>query len=778
MPSLIDLRSGKTKTIATIFKVTERIGSGHFAEVYKAYNLRTETDMALKIYLGYDERSKHRAKEEIEVLQKLDELNTDYFPQPKKGLRIYKTANRNHPFIPMELCEYIENDGKSKRPVSLREIMPVANSETNPQKEIPEFWEYITFVNFILYICDAVHMLHKQDIIHRDLKPANILLKNPYGETAIKPFFIDFNTSSRSGDQLCLGGTESYLPPEVLSEKRKISDPADDLWAVAKIVFELLFGIGQQIKGGLETHSLIDFSPPTELTEHLLKALSAKPNDRFLNAEEFHNAFINCFPIEGIGTEEPEEEDLFISSDEIIWIRENKSRIVGDIIKVLSGENEIPVFKEIKDHVSSIYSSLYQDDTESFDLKDEIVRLGTNAIPVIIEESYKLIHDSEEFKIISNALEELSLQKPVLAKRAIEIYCVSSDYSVRKMSRILCDKIQFFPTNLIDSIIENDALYLPEERVNIADICIKWSTDSDVMMSLNRYMCREYTLDQQRYLDLRDKIALRMKELNFEEKAALILEDTKMRIWEELPEYEALDESLKRTVDEGLLQLFADAFSCLGEEALNYIQQAGLPIRCDKEQLPIRRNFYFKLAMRYAPARQELFKMLKRLPTKEVFYAVKKLYNLTDEEKEIFANAAMKLQIEVKVEIDFPELFERYLIQGLKNDRYTLCHEGGITTIKLIKNKITDEYDPEKIKRILSLFEFYRNRHRNKVLELLTDHWDTFSNTDYVFSVHVLTEYNLPSIYKQKAIDLLNLDISNSARQEAATKAIDKLLQR
>ena len=47
MSSLIDLRSGKTKRIGH-FEVTKLIGSGHFAEVFKAYNLMTKTDMALK----------------------------------------------------------------------------------------------------------------------------------------------------------------------------------------------------------------------------------------------------------------------------------------------------------------------------------------------------------------------------------------------------------------------------------------------------------------------------------------------------------------------------------------------------------------------------------------------------------------------------------------------------------------------------------------------------------------------------------------------------------
>ena len=778
MSPLIDLRSGKTKKVGH-FEVTQLIGSGHFAEVFKAYNLMTKTDMALKMYLGFDERTKDIAKREISVLQKLDELRTDYFPETKEGLRLYKTGNRNHPYFLMELCECIGHDGISKQIVSLKDIMPSPNSETNPRIEMPEIWEYNSFVGFILYLCDAVHMLNNQGIVHRDIKPANILLKKPPGETSIKPFFVDFNTSSRSGDQLIFGGTESYLPPEVMSQKRKNPDPADDLWAISKIIFELLFGLGQQIKGGLKPHSLINFALPSDLTEQLLKALSANPDERFSDAEEFHNAFINCFTIDEEGVEETEQKDFLISSDEIIWIRENRPRIVRDIIEVLGGENEIPVFKEIKDRVSSIYSSLFQGETESFDLKEEIVRLGTNAIPVIIEECYKLLHNSKEFDIISNALEVLVIQKPELAKRAIEIYCVSSDYSVRKMSRILCDKIQFFPTNLIDSIIDNDTLYLAEERVNIADTCIKWSTDSDVMMSLNRYMCREYILDKSLYPDLRDKIALRMKELKFEKKAGLILGDTKMRLWEELPEYEDLDKSLKGIVDTGLLQLFADAFSCLGEEALNYIQQTDLPLRCEKGELPIRRTFYFKLAMRYAPARQELFKKLKRSPTKEVLFAFKKLENLSDKEKEILADAAKELHIEDEVEIDFSELFERYLNRGFQNDRYTLCHKGGVTTINLIKNKIADESDPEKIGRILSLLEHFRNKYREKVVGLLIDHWTIFSNTDYMLSIHVLTEYKIPSvIFNKKAMHLLQLDLTNPERQDAATKAIEKLLPR
>ena len=131
-------------------------------------------------------------------------------------------------------------------------------------------------------------------------------------------------------------------------------------------------------------------------------------------------------------------------------------------------------------------------------------------------------------------------------------------------------------------------------------------------------MCREYIIDKQRYYELKKRIASRLSELNFGDKAGLIVDDTRMKIWEEIKEYEQHAASVKDKIDKGLLELLADAFSYLGEEAFDYMKNKGLPISCDGEngkiygRLRIASAFVGKLALRFDPARKWLFDRLSK----------------------------------------------------------------------------------------------------------------------------------------------------------------------
>jgi serine/threonine protein kinase len=770
---LIDTRSGKTKTVLTYYEVTDLLGMGRFSEVYKAYDLFHKTDVALKIYNNTDESAGEIAKAEEATLSKLAELNSDYFPR-SKGIRLF---NR-HPMIPMELGEFIGKES-IRSIISLKDIMPNVKTAVTPKMELLEFWEQDVFFQFILDLCDAVRLLHKCEIIHRDIKPANILLKKSAGEEHIKPFLLDFNTSARCGTVTCMGGTECYLPPEVVSGKRTEPRIADDLWALSLVIWELLFGIGQKVDKKLDPHRLLGFKPPTKFMDIVFLALSAREEDRYLDAETFYNDFNEAlfeYKVE-IGVEKVDDKRLFFTQDQVIWAQESKPRINEDILGVLSGENEIPVLKETKDRVAFIYSLIIQEESSSFNLKSEIEQLGTKAIPAIIEESYKIPVESSIFEKIAEALFSLAEKDRELAVKTINMYCVASDYCVRKLCFSLCKRLRYFPTILIESILEDDALYLPSERVDIADLCIMYSDDDSVMLPLNKYMCREYILDRNKYSDLKDKIASRAKELNFEKKAELIVEDTKVRIWEELKEYEELDGSRKEEIDDGLLQLFGDAFAFLEEGALDYIKRSKLPSVCNEGRLKIASTFMGKLARKYPPARKWLFEELKKMPEWDKFVAARSLKRSFDrEEKGIFDSASKILKIDVE-DINIQRVFNRYIEAGMNKDLRILRYEGEKETINLIEQEISGKCDNNKLEKILCILREFKNAHRFRIVKLICNNWETLAGADYAETVYVLTEFSIPDeSLRLQALRLLDKGL-HTANSEIARAGIDQILK-
>jgi serine/threonine protein kinase len=66
---LLDIASGRVQAIGTFYRATELLGSGRFAEVYKAFDSLSQTEVALKIYREADEKALSMAKQENEVLR-------------------------------------------------------------------------------------------------------------------------------------------------------------------------------------------------------------------------------------------------------------------------------------------------------------------------------------------------------------------------------------------------------------------------------------------------------------------------------------------------------------------------------------------------------------------------------------------------------------------------------------------------------------------------------------------------------------------------------------
>jgi serine/threonine protein kinase len=764
---IIDTSGGRSKLIG-FFEATEFLGSGRFSEVYKAYFQRGCTDVALKIYIGMDEKTMNIARNEVDILQALEKAGSGYFAAPRGGMRTFK----NHPYFAMEIGEYTGHDS-NKKIISLKNIIP-SKEPNNEIYEVPEFWTRETFLEFILELCTAVRILHDQEVIHRDLKPSNILLKKTSSDNYIKPFILDFNTSIWMGNHLKLGGTERYLPPEVKTGSRKQAAMTDDLWAVASIIWELIYGFEQNIEKGCTPHGLIDFTPPEGLISVLLKALLPIQTERFSDAAAFYSAVESILHHSNGEWSSP-------NSDEIIWATGNKNNIKDDIIEVLNVGGEILISKEIKDNVEFIFSSLSQMETQTFDLKNDIVQLGTKAIPAIIEECYRIPFESSDFKVISDALGVLAVNGHDLAVRAIDTFCVSSDYNVRSMCLSLCEKLKYFPTNLIYNILEDDSLYLPNEKVYIADLCIQISEDSNVMLALNSYMCREYILDSRgaRYAEIRNKIASKMKNLNFDKKAQVIVEDSKMRIWEDLPVYKKLTNEKQIEADKGLLQLFGDAFMSLGQEALDYLNDPGLPSKCQKGKLPIARTFITKLSNNYKAARDWLFCELSKLPpNRDLFYAAERFSSdFSDKERDIFTRAANSLNVTLRDKsIDIPKVFENYIAMGGNEELKILYWEAMVPTLDLVEEKIALVSDLNKMKNILSLLSFYKNKYRERILGIIFNNWESLVNSDFELLVDVLCDYDIPGNMRGTAIRVLNKELDCADRHTAAREGLDRIL--
>lgn len=96
---------------------------------------------------------------------------------------------------------------------------------------------FLSRVNLLIQMLQALAYLHRRSLLHRDLKPANVLVDSE-GQVHV----LDFGLSAQRNSlpEEVVTGTLSHMAPEVLRGQPPVE--ASDLYAVGVIAYELLSG--------------------------------------------------------------------------------------------------------------------------------------------------------------------------------------------------------------------------------------------------------------------------------------------------------------------------------------------------------------------------------------------------------------------------------------------------------------------------------------------------------------------------------------------------------
>ena len=261
-------------SVAEDYRVEAEIGSGGWGLVYRAYDLRNDRQVALKVlrveFAGT--QSIDRFRREIEILSRLDHPNIVAF---------YDSGDFNGaPWSAMSRIagETLRDRLDRERQLPIGEALCIAKE-----------------------VADALAYAHTQGIVHRDIKPGNILLQNG------RVFVADFGIAraigrgereqwlSTSGVQI---GTPAYMSPEQGSAESEI-DGRSDIYSLGCVLYEMLAGelpfTGTSASAIVARH-LLDPVPPLatvrrsvspSVTAVVYRALAKSPADRFSNASEF-----------------------------------------------------------------------------------------------------------------------------------------------------------------------------------------------------------------------------------------------------------------------------------------------------------------------------------------------------------------------------------------------------------------------------------------------------------------------------------------------------------
>ncbi|MDX9723639.1 MAG: protein kinase [Myxococcota bacterium] len=215
-------------TILDRYEILSKLGVGGFGIVYKARQLSTGQNVAIKMLLGQRAGlvTEEQIRKENERFERECALVAELTHPNIVGL---KDSGHFHEHRVMVL-EFIEGHELSDL------IKEKGSLDGHLCKRI------------ISQVLEALSLAHSKGVIHRDLKPENIMLTGPASRPIAK--VLDFGIAAvthehgddweRLTDTGMVLGSVAFMAPEQLT--RKSTTPQSDLYAIGLILFECLTG--------------------------------------------------------------------------------------------------------------------------------------------------------------------------------------------------------------------------------------------------------------------------------------------------------------------------------------------------------------------------------------------------------------------------------------------------------------------------------------------------------------------------------------------------------
>ena len=162
----------------------------------------------------------------------------------------------------------------------------------------------LAFVNGPLPAAETIHNLQQlvsalnyahtrpRPVIHRDIKPENILIHQEDRRLVLTDFGIarSLEPGARVGKTITVRGTVGYMAPE---QTAGVVDPRSDQFGCAVVLYEMLTSYNpfDEHGGPILPPSTFNQELPSAMDTVVLRALAARPEDRFANMLEFWYAF-------------------------------------------------------------------------------------------------------------------------------------------------------------------------------------------------------------------------------------------------------------------------------------------------------------------------------------------------------------------------------------------------------------------------------------------------------------------------------------------------------
>ena len=200
------------------YRITEHLGRGGMAEVYKAYQPSLDRNVAIKVmhaFLADEKEFLSRFEREAKVVATLRHPNI---------VQVYDFDVENGMYY--MVMEFIEGETLKRRLQDLEE-----KSEWVPLEDS---------VRIVLAVGSALKYAHEHGMVHRDVKPANVMITTD-GQVILTDFgiakIVSASNLTASGAMV---GTPSYMAPE--QGMGQPGDERSDIYSLGVMLYQLVTG--------------------------------------------------------------------------------------------------------------------------------------------------------------------------------------------------------------------------------------------------------------------------------------------------------------------------------------------------------------------------------------------------------------------------------------------------------------------------------------------------------------------------------------------------------
>ncbi len=269
------------------YEITEEIGKGGMATVYRGYQPSMDRHVAVKVIrasmLG-DSVGRDRFTREAKLIAKLEHPHL---------LPVYDFDGAHDP--PYIVMRFLEGG-------TLKQVM---DADPLPPEEM---------LYMLRQVANALDYAHRQEVVHRDLKPSNIMI-DLEGNAFVADFGIAHVTDAAkdltgTGNAI---GTPGYMAPEQAKGKGGVDSRAD-VYSMGVIAYELLAGRGpfdhesavEELMAHLQepVPDITEFNAnlDPEVNQVVQKALAKDRDERYATNGEFIDALSNALHKQAAGS--------------------------------------------------------------------------------------------------------------------------------------------------------------------------------------------------------------------------------------------------------------------------------------------------------------------------------------------------------------------------------------------------------------------------------------------------------------------------------------------